>query len=53
MKALGATGGDVFAVYCTEIVLVALFATVIGAGLGAALPFAISVLARRASFRCR
>ena len=42
MKALGATGGGVFAVYCTQIVLVALFATLIGAGLGAALPFAIA-----------
>jgi putative ABC transport system permease protein len=41
MKALGASGGGVFAVYCTEIVLVALFATLIGAALGAALPFAI------------
>ena len=42
MKALGATGGSVFAVYCVEIVLVALFAAAIGAGLGAALPFAIA-----------
>ena len=42
MKALGATGGGVFAVYCAEIVLAALFATAIGAGLGAALPFAIA-----------
>ena len=42
MKALGATGGDVFAIYCVQIVLVALFATIIGAGLGAALPFAIA-----------
>jgi len=42
MKALGATGGDVFAVYCAEIMLVALFATVIGAALGAVLPFAIA-----------
>ena len=41
MKALGATGGDVFAIYCTQIMLVALFATLIGAGLGAALPFVI------------
>jgi putative ABC transport system permease protein len=41
MKALGATGGDVFAVYCSQIMLVALFATFIGAGLGAALPFLI------------
>jgi len=42
MKALGATGGRVFAIYCAEIMLVALFATLIGAGLGAALPFAIA-----------
>jgi putative ABC transport system permease protein len=41
MKALGATGGGVFAVYCSQIMLVALFATLIGTGLGAALPFAI------------
>jgi putative ABC transport system permease protein len=41
MKALGATGTGVFAVYCTEIVLVAFAATLIGAALGAALPFAI------------
>jgi len=41
MKALGATGGNVFAVYCAQILLVALLATVIGAGLGAALPYAI------------
>ncbi len=42
MKALGATGGGVFAVYCLQIMVVALFATFIGAGLGAALPFAIA-----------
>ncbi len=41
MKALGATGADVFAIYCTQIMLVALFATLIGAGIGAALPFVI------------
>ena len=41
LKALGATGGDIFVAYCAEIMLVALVATVIGAGLGAALPFAI------------
>ncbi|MFZ3358601.1 MAG: FtsX-like permease family protein, partial [Xanthobacteraceae bacterium] len=41
MKALGATGGGVFTVYCGEIILVALFATLVGAALGAALPFAI------------
>lgn len=42
LKALGATGGTVFAVYCAEIVLVALFAAAIGAAVGAALPFAIA-----------
>ena len=41
MKTLGATGADVFAVYCTQIMIVALFATLIGALLGAALPFVI------------
>ena len=40
-KALGATSGGVFAIYCTQIMLVALFATLIGAALGAALPFVI------------
>jgi putative ABC transport system permease protein len=40
-KALGATSGSVFAIYCTQIMLVALFATLIGAILGAALPFVI------------
>ena len=47
MKALGATGGGVFAIYCTEIMLVALFATCIGAALGAALPFVIASRLRR------
>ncbi len=42
MKALGATGGTVFAIYCGQILLVALFAAVIGAALGAALPYAIA-----------
>jgi putative ABC transport system permease protein len=42
MKALGASGGDVFAIYCIQIMLVALFATAIGAGIGAALPFVVS-----------
>jgi putative ABC transport system permease protein len=41
MKALGATSGDMFALYCSQIVLVALFATLIGASLGAVLPFLI------------
>jgi putative ABC transport system permease protein len=42
MKALGATGGMVFAVYCAQIMLLALFATCIGAAVGAALPFVIA-----------
>jgi putative ABC transport system permease protein len=42
LKALGASGGMVFAVYCAEIMVVALFAAAIGAVLGAALPFAIA-----------
>ena len=42
LKALGASGGGVFAIYCTEIMLVALLATLIGAALGAVLPFAIA-----------
>jgi putative ABC transport system permease protein len=42
MKALGATSSDVFAIYCTQIMLVALFATLVGAGIGASLPFVIS-----------
>src|SRR5215472_4235649 len=41
-KALGASGGGIFAAYCTEIIAVALFATLIGAALGAALPFVIT-----------
>jgi putative ABC transport system permease protein len=41
LKALGATGADVFAIYCAQIVLVALFATLIGTAIGAVLPFAI------------
>ena len=42
MKALGATGGNVFTVYCTQMLLVALFAAAIGATLGAALPYVVS-----------
>jgi putative ABC transport system permease protein len=43
MKALGATGGDVFAVYCSETLLIAFFAALLGAALGAALPFVIAL----------
>jgi putative ABC transport system permease protein len=42
MKALGATGSDVFAVYCIQIALVAVFAALIGAALGAALPYVVA-----------
>ena len=42
MKALGATGGSVFAIYCAQILLVALAAAVVGAILGAALPYLLS-----------
>jgi putative ABC transport system permease protein len=42
MKALGATGGTVFTIYCGQMLLVALVAAVIGAVLGAALPYAIT-----------
>ena len=42
MKALGATGGGVFIVFCGEILVVALLATLIGAALGAVLPFTIA-----------
>jgi len=41
MKALGLTGGGVFALYCSEILLVALGAAAIGAAAGAALPYVI------------
>jgi putative ABC transport system permease protein len=44
LKALGAAGSHIFAIYCTEIIAVALFAAVIGAALGAALPFLIANL---------
>jgi putative ABC transport system permease protein len=42
MKAVGATGGAVFAVYCSQVMLVASFATCIGAAAGAVLPFVIA-----------
>ena len=44
LKALGASGSHVFAIYCTEIIAVAMFAALIGAGLGAAMPFLIANL---------
>jgi putative ABC transport system permease protein len=42
MKALGATGGSVFAIYCAQMLLVALFGAIIGAALGALLPYIVS-----------
>jgi len=44
MKALGATGERVFAVYLAEVLLLALAATALGLVLAAALPFAITAL---------
>jgi putative ABC transport system permease protein len=41
MKALGASGATVVAVYSWQIMLIALFAACIGAALGAALPFVV------------
>ncbi len=42
LKSLGATGGRVFAIYLTEVLLLACLGTVLGLALGAVLPFAIS-----------
>lgn len=42
MKALGAAGSGIFTIYATQIMLVALLATFLGAAIGAALPFAIA-----------
>jgi putative ABC transport system permease protein len=42
LKAVGATGGEVFAIYLVQILLVALLASVMGAALGAMLPFLIA-----------
>jgi putative ABC transport system permease protein len=42
LKALGATGGSVFAMYLSQVLLLALIGSAIGAVLGAALPFLIS-----------
>jgi putative ABC transport system permease protein len=44
LKALGASGGRIFAIYCTEILAVASFAALIGAIAGVALPFVITGL---------
>ncbi|HUE63037.1 MAG TPA: FtsX-like permease family protein [Rhizomicrobium sp.] len=40
LKTLGASGGFVFLVFFLQVMLVAVLATMLGAGLGAALPFA-------------
>jgi putative ABC transport system permease protein len=42
MKALGATGRRVFAIYLTQVLLLALVGGVIGVGLGAAMPYLVS-----------
>src|SRR5262249_28606087 len=42
MKALGATGGNVFAIYLVQILTLALIGALIGLVLGAALPFVIA-----------
>jgi putative ABC transport system permease protein len=42
LKALGASGARVFAVYLTEVTLLALLGGVIGMGLGAALPYLVN-----------
>jgi putative ABC transport system permease protein len=42
LKSLGATGGRVFAIYLTEVMLLAALGTVIGLVIGLALPFAVA-----------
>ncbi len=44
MKALGASGGRVFAIYLTQVLLLAAIGGVIGMALGAALPYLVSWL---------
>ena len=44
LKALGASGGRVFSVYLTQVLLLALVGGLIGVGLGALLPFAVAGL---------
>src|SRR5207237_7999546 len=41
-KALGATGGIIFATYLAQVLMLALLGTAIGLAIGAALPFAIA-----------
>lgn len=42
MKALGASGARIFAIYLTQVLLLALVGGLIGVALGAALPFAVA-----------
>ncbi len=42
LKSVGATGGRVFAIYLSQVLVLALVGSVIGVALGAALPFAIA-----------
>jgi putative ABC transport system permease protein len=42
LKSLGATGGRVFAIYLTEVMMLAAVGTAIGLAVGAILPFAVS-----------
>lgn len=44
MKALGATGGRIFVLFLTQVMLLAAVGTAIGLAIGAALPFAIVAL---------
>jgi putative ABC transport system permease protein len=43
LKSLGATGGRVFAIYLTQVTLLAMVGAAIGLAVGAALPFGIAV----------
>ncbi len=45
LKAVGATSGDIFATYLTQVVLIALVGALIGAAAGAAIPYLIVALA--------
>jgi putative ABC transport system permease protein len=45
LKAMGATGGRIFAIYLTEVMLLAAFGTAVGLVAGAALPFVVAGLA--------
>jgi putative ABC transport system permease protein len=44
LKALGATGGRIFAIYLTQVFVLALIGSLIGVVLGAALPFLIAAV---------